>query len=174
MKRKAHLFGAVAAALLVAAVAAAQQSVILRDGDGSTTWIDVYGDGTARGTTPKGLLIMGDDGTNIQAISTTSGGLVNTAQAPATHAACTNTAQTVTGTASNIPTTAMATRRSLTICASTALETISCEFDGSAAVLATGIELGDQDCVVVSLVNTVNASCISDGTSVDVRIPECP
>lgn len=94
--------------------------------------------------------------------------------ASGTHGACTNQAQTITGTAANVPTTPRADRVTLMICNSESGETISCEFDGSDAVLATGQELGNLDCVVVNLAGTVNASCISDGTSVDARIMECP
>ena len=94
--------------------------------------------------------------------------------ASGTHGACTNTQLDITGTAANVPTTALAGRTSLTICASTSGEVVSCEFDGSAAVLATGIQLGNLDCIEIALAGTVNASCISDGTTVSLRLLECP
>lgn|SRR3990167_2637093 len=117
-------------------------------------------------------LVLVDSSGRIVTTGDTSGSST-TGTVEAAHGACVHTAQTVTGTATDIPTTTLATRRSLLICASTASEVISCEFDGSAAALAAGVELGDLDCIEVNLVGTVAASCISDGTSVDVRIMEC-
>ncbi|TAL42478.1 MAG: hypothetical protein EPN91_08845 [Salinibacterium sp.] len=105
---------------------------------------------------------------------TTSSASTPSGAASGTHGACTHTQQSITGTAANVPSTARADRVSITICASTASETISCEFDGAAAVLATGMELEELDCIKVNLAGTVNASCISDGTTVDLRIMECP
>lgn len=125
-----------------------------------------------------------DSSGNVRILRTdTSGRIVTTGDTSASaatgdveaaHGACTSTALTLTGTAANVPTSARSDRRSLTICASTAGEVISCEFDGSAAVLATGVELGNLDCWRENLVGAVDASCISDGTSVDVRVMECP
>lgn len=94
--------------------------------------------------------------------------------AAGTHGACTHTVVSVTGTATDVPAVPRTDRSTLTVCASTASEVISCEFDGSAAVLATGIELGDLDCIQLGLAGTVTSSCISDGTTVDVRVMECP
>ena len=152
---KRYLPGLIAA-LLIGGAVIAQDQVQMQGRDSTDVVRVVLVDSSGR------LL------TTVDTSSSTSGTAV------AAHGACTNTTQTVTGTASDIPTSALSTRRTLLICASTASEVISCEFDGSAAVLATGIELGDLDCIEVALVNTVVASCISDGTSVDVRIMECP
>ena len=149
-------FPGLIAALLIGGAVIAQDQVQMQGRDSTDVVRVVLVDSSGR------LLTTADTS------SSTSGTAV------AAHGACVNTTQTVTGTASDIPTSALSTRRSLLICASTASEVISCEFDGSAAVLATGIELGDLDCIEVALVGTVAASCISDGTSVDARIMECP
>ena len=127
------------------------------------------------------LLVGQDSSSNSRVVRVDSSGNLITngststpsGAAAGTHGACTNTTQTVTGTAANVPTAARADRVTLTICASTAGEVISCEFDGADAVLATGMELGDLDCIVINLAGTVNASCISDSSSVDIRILEC-
>lgn len=129
------------------------------------------------------VMITGSDGTNTRPVLVDSAGRLittgdttssSTGSTTATHGACTNTQIDITGTAANVPTSARSDRRTIMICASTSGEVISCEFDGSAAVLATGFELGNLDCHVENLAGTVNASCISDGTTVDVRVMECP
>ena len=129
------------------------------------------------------VLLTGQDSSgNTRIVRTdSSGNLIQNSSATTpsgaaagTHGACTNQSQTVTGTAANVPTAARADRVSLTICGSTAGEVVSCEFDGSDAVLATGQEIGNLDCIVINLAGTVNASCISDGTSTDLRVQECP
>ena len=163
--------GIVLSLLVVAGVAVAQSVVTLRDGN-STTVADVYTDGDARGT-PRGLLMLGDDGTNIQTLGVTTGGALT--QAPATHGACTNTVVDVGATAESVPATALSGRRSLTICLSeTGTTTVTCEMDGAAAVAATGVELQGNDCVGLNLADSVAASCICSAASCDVRTVECP
>ena len=114
------------------------------------------------------------DGTERRLLVDSSGRPITLTAGAAAHGACVNSVQTLTGTASNVPASPMSTRRSLTVCNSESGETISCEFDGAAAVLATGIEASFLDCLVVSLSGDVNASCLSDGTSSEIRVMECP
>lgn len=117
-----------------------------------------------------------DSAGNVVRLRVDSTGNVGTYAAPsssAAHGACTHTATTVGTTATNVPSSARSDRSSLTICMSTAA-TVACEFDGNAAVQATGLELGDGDCIVVGLAGSVAASCICDTAGCDVRVAECP
>ena len=114
------------------------------------------------------------DGTERRLLVDSSGRPITLTAGAAAHGACVNSVQTLTGTASNVPASPMSGRRSILLCNSESGETISCEADGAAAALATGIELAFMDCLVISISGDVNVSCISDGTSVDLRVQECP
>lgn len=120
------------------------------------------------------VLMLGVDssGNERQILVDTSGRPITLTAGAAAHGACVNSAISVGTSATNVPASAMAGRRSITICSSTA-GTLTCEFDGAAAVAATGVELGDLDCVSVSLADSVNASCIGSVT-IDTRALECP
>ena len=122
------------------------------------------------------MIGVDSDGAERRILVDTSGRPITLTAGAAAHGACVNTTQTLTGTASNVPATSdvLSTRRSLFLCNSESGETISCEFDGNAATVANGLEIQFQDCLVVSLSGDVNASCLSDGTSSDLKVMQCP
>ena len=169
-KRNWSIIGAALATLLVSGGVLAQRelSIVARTVLGQS---EVLITGQTQDTVPETRTIKVD--TN-GILLTSSSSSAPSGAASGTHGACTHSTVTVTGTATAVPNAPRTDRASLTICASTAGEVISCEFDGSAAVLATGMELGDLDCITFSLAGTVTSSCISDGTSVDTRVVECP
>jgi len=170
VKRKAHLLGALAAALLAGGVAVAQSVMVIRDWDGSAL-LDVYTDGDTAPASPRGILLMGTDGTNIRAVSVNSSGAVATGGA---HGACTNGSVTVGTSPTNIPASPRANRSFITFHLETSGATIECEFDGSDVTTGSGLVLEHRTIFSISLAGTVNVSCQCSTTGCSVRYMECP